>query len=133
MDHMDSAPHGAPCCNLDFLEISLGRNRTTALRLVGLFLDSYPHLACRLDEALASGELERLRQVVHDIRGNCVLFSAQECLAQTIRMEGLLRAAIGANGQDGGGTDWNAETQVLRQALERMVAELRAYLASGSP
>ncbi|PKO86428.1 MAG: hypothetical protein CVU18_15020 [Betaproteobacteria bacterium HGW-Betaproteobacteria-12] len=133
MDQMDSARQGAPCCNLDFLEISLGRNRTTALRLVGLFLDSYPHLVRRLDEAQASGDLERLRQVVHDIRGNCVLFSAQECLAQTIRIEGLLRVAIGATGQEANGSDWLAETLILRQALECMVAELRAYLATGTP
>lgn len=133
MNQIDGPQSGAPSCNLDFLETSLGRNRTTALRLVGLFLDSYPHLLRRLDESLAADDLERLRQVVHDIRGNCVLFSAQECLSQTVRMESALRAAISAAGTGGDGTDWFAEVALLRRALERMVAELRAYLAAGSP
>ena len=132
MDQMDGSQSGVPSCNLDFLETSLGRNRTTALRLVGLFLDSYPHLLRRLDEALAADDLERLRQVVHDIRGNCVLFSAQECLAQTVRMESALRTAMNAAGGTGDGADWFAEVMQLRHALDRMVAELRAYLAAGT-
>lgn len=130
---MDGAKSGAPSCNLDFLETSLGRNRTTALRLVSLFLDSYPHLLRRLDEALAADDLERLRQAVHDIRGNCVLFSAQECLALTVRMENALRLALGSPGRRGDGTDWLAEVAALRCALERVVVELRDYLADSAP
>lgn len=132
MDQKDSTPTGGPHCNLDFLEISLGRNRATALRLVGLFLDSYPSLVRRLEEAMSASDFERLGQVVHDIRGNCVLFSAQECLAQTIRMEGLLRRTAPRNDQSEGGADWESEVAALRSALERMTGELNAYLASGS-
>jgi hypothetical protein len=45
----------------------------------------------------------------------------------------LLRVAIGATGQEANGSDWLAETLILRQALECMVVELRAYLATGTP
>lgn len=127
---MDGSPSGAPCCNLDYLLLSLGRNKETALRLVGLFLDSYPHLVRRLDEAVADGNLERLQQVVHDIRGNCVLFSAQECLELTVRMERALRQAIGGHPSRGATADWTGDSALLRRALDRVAVELRNYLAA---
>jgi len=116
------------CCNLDFLEISLGRNRKTAIRLVGIFVDAYPELMQRLKDSLAEGNLAGLGGVLHDIRGNCVLFSAQECLAQTIRMEGFLRAVPAASFGDASGVDWAAEGVALQSALERLHGELSHYL-----
>jgi HPt (histidine-containing phosphotransfer) domain-containing protein len=133
MDHMDGSPSGAPSCNLDYLLLSLGRNRETALRLVGLFLDSYPHLVRRLDEAVADGNLERLQQVVHDIRGNCVLFSAQECLEITVRMERSLRQPIGDHPSASVAAGWASESALLRRALDRVVVELRDYRAAAAP
>ncbi len=129
---MDGAQRGAPSCNLDFLETSLGRNRATALRLVGLFLDSYPQLLRRLHEAVAANDLERLCQVVHDIRGNCVLFSAQECLSKTVRLEVALRAALkGTLAASGESVDWAAEVADLQRSLERIAVDLREYRGRG--
>ena len=39
-------------CNLDYLVVHLGRNETTAMHLVDLFLEHYPVLAQRMLAAL---------------------------------------------------------------------------------
>lgn len=132
MNQKEHLPSGRQCCNLDFLEVSLGRNRKTALRLVGLFVDSYPALLQRLEDSLAERDLACLGRVLHDIRGNCVLFSAQECLAQTIRMEGFMRKGPGSPSGEADGFDWSTEGAILRDALERLHGELCAYLAAAS-
>jgi HPt (histidine-containing phosphotransfer) domain-containing protein len=133
MNQQEHLPPGRQCCNLDFLEVSLGRNRKTALRLVGLFVDGYPALLQRLEDGLVERDLASLGRVLHDIRGNCVLFSAQECLAQTIRMEGFMRKVPVSSGDGADGVDWTVEGAVLRDALERLHGELCAYLAAASP
>jgi len=133
MNQKEQLPPGKQCCNLDFLEVSLGRNRKTALRLVGLFVDGYPGLLQRLKDCLNEGDLACLRRVLHDIRGNCVLFSAQECLAQTIRMEGFLRTVSVSPSGEADSVDWQAEAAVLQEALARLQGELRAYLTAASP
>lgn len=133
---MDQTEHPSPdrqCCNLDFLEVSLGRNRKTAIRLVGMFVEAYPALMQRLAESLAERNLTNLGRVLHDIRGNCVLFSAQECLAQTIRLEGFLRTVPISSAGMVDGVDWLAEGAVLQGALERLYGELCAYLGAASP
>jgi HPt (histidine-containing phosphotransfer) domain-containing protein len=132
MNQQEHLPPGRQCCNLDFLEVSLGRNRKTALRLVGLFVDGYPALLQRLEDSLAERDMACLGRVLHDIRGNCVLFSAQECLAQTIRMEGFMRKMPESPGGEADGFDWSAEGAILRNALERLHGELCAYLAAAS-
>jgi HPt (histidine-containing phosphotransfer) domain-containing protein len=120
------------CCNLDFLEVSLGRNRKTAIRLVGIFVEGFPALMQRLEESLVERDPARLARVLHDIRGNCVLFSAQECLAQTIRLEGLLRTAQASPDVELNGIDWQVDGAVLKKVLERLYDELCAYLAAAS-
>lgn len=132
---MDQTEHPSPdrlCCNLEFLEVSLGRNRKTAIRLVGIFVEGFPALMQRLDESLAKRDPARLARVLHDIRGNCVLFSAQESLAQTIRLEGLLRTAQASPDGESSGIDWTEDGAVLKAVLERLYAALCAYLAAAS-
>lgn len=132
MDQKQHLPPGNQSCNLDFLEVSLGRNRKAVLRLVGMFVDGYPALMQRLQKCLAANDLSGLGRVLHDIRGNCVLFSAQECLAQTIRLEGLLRTVPASPVGEAEGTNWPAEFAVLQDALERLHGELSAYLTAAS-
>jgi HPt (histidine-containing phosphotransfer) domain-containing protein len=133
MDQTEHLPPDRQCCNLDFLEVSLGRNRKTAIRLVGMFVEGYPGLMQRLEASLAEHDLVSLGRVLHDIRGNCVLFSAQECLAQTIRLEGFLRTVPADSAGQSNGVDWQAEGGVLQAALARLHGELCAYLATSAP
>lgn len=133
MDQTEHLPSDRQCCNLDYLEVSLGRNRKTVIRLVGIFVEGYPGLLQRLDASLADQDLLSLGRVLHDIRGNCVLFSAQECLEQTIRLEGFLRTAPVSPAGEWDGIDWQAEGAVLQGALERLHGELSAYLATDAP
>lgn len=130
MDQTEHLPSDRQCCNLDFLEVSLGRNRKTVIRLVGIFLESYPGLLQRLEASLADQDLVSLGRVLHDIRGNCLLFSAQDCLAQTVRLEGFLRTAPVSPTGESDGIDWQTEGAVLQGALERLHGELCAYLAA---
>lgn len=127
MNQKDHPSRGRQCCNLDFLEVSLGRNRRTAMRLVEVFVENYPALMERLQESLSAADGLLLGRVLHDIRGNCVLFSAEECLAQTIRLEGMLR--MSASEASSGNVDWLAEGAMLKAALERLDGELNRYLA----
>lgn len=133
MDQSEHLPPDRPCCNLDFLEVSLGRNRKTAIRLVGMFVEGYPGMLQRLEVSLAGRDLAGLGRVLHDIRGNCVLFSAQECLAQTIRLEGLLRTVSASSGSAPNSINWQAEGSALQAALERLHGELCAYLSAAPP
>ncbi|PKO34997.1 MAG: hypothetical protein CVU34_05790 [Betaproteobacteria bacterium HGW-Betaproteobacteria-7] len=98
-----------------------------------MFVEGYPGLLQRLEDSLADRELVSLGRVLHDIRGNCVLFSAQECLAQTIRLEGLLRTVSASSGSAANSINWQAEGGILQAALERLHGELCAYLSAASP
>lgn len=97
------------------------------MRLVEVFVENYPALMERLQESLSAADGLLLGRVLHDIRGNCVLFSAEECLAQTIRLEGMLR--MSASEASSGNVDWLAEGAMLKAALERLHGELNRYLA----
>ena len=129
MDHKNHGQTEGSCCSLDYLLINLGRNEAAAKRLVRLFLEHYPNLVQRLDDSVKTHDLHALQQAVHDIRGNCVLFSAHDCLERARRIEtGLHNHRAGNKGD---GIDWLAEALVLRQALENMVAELKRFLDEG--
>lgn len=116
-------------CSLDYLLINLGRNEVAAKRLVRLFLEHLPIFVRRLDESVRASDLHSLQQAVHDIRGNCVLFSAHECLYRARRIETGLHNHIADNMSDATRMDWPAEVRALRQSLEEMAVDLKSYLA----
>lgn len=117
-------------CSLDYLLLNLGGNEAAARRLIRLFLEHYPNLVRKLDDALRHSDPKALKQAVHDIRGNCVLFSAQECLDRAKEIEGLIQehSALGTTGQ----VDWDIALADLRESLARMVSELSFYLGDSS-
>lgn len=116
------------CCSLDYLLINLGRNEAAAKRLVRLFIEHFPIFVQRLDESVKASDLHALQQAVHDIRGNCVLFSAHECIERARRIEtGLHNHFINSMGETAP-MNWPAEVLVLRQSLEKMAIELKGYL-----
>lgn len=131
MTEKDQDKASGSSCSLDFLRNNLGRNESAARRLVELFLDTYPALLERLDVSARNLDLIGLQNVVHDIRGNCVLFSAQACLEQTRFMENALRDLIAASGVGIKGIDWVAESAKLGRLLAVVEAELRASLNAG--
>lgn len=117
-------------CNLDYLLINLGRNRTMAQRLVSLFLENYPVLCDRMEKAVADGDLYSLRDALHDIRSNCVLFSANVCVELVREMESLLRERMQAAQATRQPIDWKAKAIELRNNLDCMARELSTFLVA---
>ena len=128
MDQLNHTQGDGSCCNLDYLLINLGRNEAAAKRLVSLFLDHYPILVKRLDDSVKACDLRALQQIAHDIRGNCLLFSAHECLETARRIEHGLHKQLTDKTADAGKIDCLPEVLQLRHSLERMVVELKGFL-----
>lgn len=129
MAQKDQDKTSGSCCSLDFLRKNLGRNEAAVRRLVELFVETYPELRGRLESAAKNKDLHALQSAVHDIRGNCVLFSAHACLEQTRVIENALRkqntdVTLGASE-----IDWAAECEKLGEMLATVEVELRACFA----
>ncbi len=76
--------------DMNHLLTSLAGNLAMARKLARLFLEMQPKMVSDVEEALGDWDLERLRRVVHNIRGSCTLFSAEQCLTLTRKLEGDL-------------------------------------------
>ena len=125
----DAAPPENRLCHLDYLRINLGRSEAAVQRLVGLFLMNYDEMLQRVRDTAAAGELPALQSAVHDLRSNCVLFSAERCIQQARKIETALRDAL----SDGGAhdaLDWVAEAEILCCCVETMLKEMRHYQAN---
>lgn len=120
--------HSGQVCNLDYLLVNLGRNQAAALRLIHLFIDNYPQLIARLDDAAKACNVSALRDVVHDIRGSCVLFSAHQSVELARELEYVLFCHKG----DGQTVNWTLKAGPLRDSLELVRAELAQYLENSS-
>jgi len=126
MSNPIDASNGGQICNLDYLLVNLGRNRDAANRLVRLFLDNHPQLIARLERAASDSDIAAMQDVVHDIRGSCVLFSAHRAVALARELEYVLHC----HRQGGQGINWMARSQALRDALSAVNGELQRYLES---
>jgi len=129
MEFKDNGQEGGSSCNLNYLLVNLGRNEAAARRLVKLFLDGSQYLIERLESAAAQRDLPALQNVVHDIRGHCVLFSARECLEKSRFLEKALHEFLAGTPAGYLGIDWVSEAADLRRLLQRMVIELEKSLA----
>lgn len=112
---------GRSFCNLDYLLGNLGGNKASAKRLVSIYLDNHPGFLATLKVELLEGDPEKIRQTVHDIRGSCVLFSADYCLDLTRRIDESMRH---------GTHSWSDDCLELMSALEAMALELRHAVAN---
>ena len=120
-DH-DAPGHQGEVCNLEYLLVNLGRNHQAATRLVRLFLENHPKLEARLDDAVVRLDPCALKDVVHDVRSSCVLFSARETVEIAREIEQSLHTTEHAPA-------WHAQVERLKKALGRVAAELRTYVA----
>lgn len=120
-DH-DASGQPRQACNLEYLLVNLGRNHEAATRLVRLFLENHPKLEARLDDAVLRVDPCALKDVVHDVRSSCVLFSAQETVEIAREIEQSLHAAEHT-------LAWQCQVERLKQALTRVAKELKTYLA----
>ena len=123
MSNPIDARNAGPVCNLDYLLVNLGRNRSAANRLVQLFLDNHPQLIARLERAATDSDVSAMQDAVHDIRGSCVLFSAHRAVALARELEYVLHC----HRKDGLGINWLARSAALREALSEVYAELQRY------
>ncbi|WP_281985813.1 Hpt domain-containing protein [Azonexus hydrophilus] len=123
MSNSIDANDGGPICNLDYLLVNLGRNRAAANRLVQLFLENHPQLVAWLEQAAMDNDISAMQDVVHDIRGSCVLFSAHRAVALARELEYVLHC----HRQDGTGINWLARSAALRNALTDVHDELKRY------
>ena len=117
-------------CNLDYLVVHLGRNEATAMHLVDLFLEHYPVLAQRMLAALEADDYAGLRDAVHEIRSNCVLFSGHHCVDLAKGFEDSIRQHLEQG--DGADTrsDWRPMVEALTNCLHCMANEMRTFKAS---
>lgn len=122
MSDRDAPGQERQACNLEYLLVNLGRNRHAATRLAQLFLEHYPRLVARLDDAVVRLDPIALKDVVHDVRSSCVLFSAQDTVEIAREIEQCLHAAEPT-------TTWYGRVDRLKQALAKVAAELETYLA----
>lgn len=111
-------------CDLDFLLVTLKRNKSTALRLVELFLENYPRYMDRLDISVQNGDLIALRDIVHDIRSSCMLFSAEIIVAIARDLED----AIHEHQLRGIEADWVEKSTALKNAMAVLAARLCIFV-----
>ena len=115
-------------CNLEFLLVNLGWNQEAAERLIHIFLENVPILCERLESAAVQGDLSALKDVLHDIRSSCVLFSGHRCLDQTREIEQFVREYLLKTPVESSVIDWHSMSAPLNVCLQCMAAELENYL-----
>lgn len=117
-------------CNLDYLLVNLGRNEATAMRLVALFLQNYPVLSERMTLALEAEDHIALRDVLHDIRSSCVLFSGHHCVGLAKKFEDSVRDHLDNTGDGDARSGWKTMADALLDCMHCMASELKAFLAN---
>jgi HPt (histidine-containing phosphotransfer) domain-containing protein len=100
-------------------------------RLVNMYLSNHPQLLEKLQLAIEQEDLRGIRQVVHDVRGSCVLFAAERCLALARDVDDALSVSLVIDGA--GNSDsvpaWRRDALALLDALEVMAVELQCSTA----
>jgi hypothetical protein len=119
-------------CNIEYLLVNLGRNQAAAERLIHIFLDSAPGLCLRLEDAAKRGDLPVMRDVLHDIRSICILFSGHKCLDQARDIEDVIREHLLAEHAGDFVPDWHSMSAPLAMCVQCMANELKGYLANQS-
>lgn len=122
---------GGDFSNLEYLLVNLGRNQAAAERLIHLFLESAPTLCLRLERAAAQGDLQALKDVLHDIRSSCVLFSGNRCLDQAREIEDLVRERLIESSAGQAAVAWSELVAPLILCVQSMAVELKNALADG--
>jgi HPt (histidine-containing phosphotransfer) domain-containing protein len=132
MSESGSNLKGSDFCNLEYLLVNLGRNQAAAERLIHIFLDSAPTLCRRLEDAATLGDLPALKDVLHDIRSSCVLFSGHRCLDLAHDMEHVVREHLLESPGSNSVIDWQSMSARLVLCIQFMEAELKGYLVKGA-
>lgn len=128
MSESGSNPKGSDFCNLEYLLVNLGRNQAAAERLIHIFLENAPALCRRLENSAKQGDLPALRDVLHDIRSSCVLFSGNRCLDQAREIEQLVRQHLLESQIGNSAPDWPSMSAPLCLCIQCMAAELTGFL-----
>lgn len=128
MSETGSNLKGSDFCNLEYLLVHLGRNRAAAERLIHIFLESAPTLCLRLEKAATEDDLAALKNVLHDIRSSCILFSGNKCLDQTREMEQIVREQLLESKGNDCAPDWQSRAALLIQCIQCMAVELKGFL-----
>ncbi len=131
MSESGSNRKGSDFCNLEYLLVNLGRNQAAAERLIHIFLENAPTLCRRLEDAAKQGDLLALRDVLHDIRSSCVLFSGNRCLDQARDIEQLVREHLLEATIGNSEPDWPSMSAPLCLCIQSMATELEGFLLEG--
>ncbi len=79
--------HGLPALiDFDSLRGSMGQYENLLLRLLALFLEQAPVWSREIDEAFASGEPNRVRQVCHKIKGGAGTIHAERIIVSATEL-----------------------------------------------
>lgn len=99
------------------------------MRLVGIFLENYPLLTQRMHASLECGDYPVLRDVLHDIRSSCVLFSGQRCVDLARGFEDAVRRHLDRGDGFASPDEWKATADSLADCLRGMASEMTQFLA----
>jgi len=128
MSESGSNLKGSDFCSLEHLLVNLGINQATVDRLIKIFIENSPALCLRLEKAASQGDLAALRDVLHDIRSNCVLFSGNRCLTQAREIEQLVLEYFPGSRIRDSDPDWRAVSAPLVLCIQCMAKELEGFL-----
>lgn len=120
MSVIASAAESTRSCDMDLLLVSLEGNWLAARKLAQMFLDVYPDKIALIDAALQAADWGILRRAVHDLRGNCAMFSATACLVLARKLEDALPDHVGEGLPE--------DCARFKEALSRVAEELRLFL-----
>lgn len=116
---MEQTIHHEPCCGLDTLLETLGGNQGIALKLARLFLGNYPKTQAALAQAAQAADLPEVKRLAHEIRGNCAVFAAEQCLGLARKLENDLTDEYLA--------EWEEDCRQLQQAMAAVAQELQDF------
>lgn len=102
---------------------AIGNDSATFVHLIGMFQRSTPQARDALLEAVAAGDYQRASRLVHEMRGNVVIFGASGLAAELASLEQALAEGAPAAHQ-------LARCQAL---IEAVLAEMQAALAEYGP
>jgi len=105
-----------PILDLESLKEIMGDNLDLILEIVGVYEDSFPADAKKLEDALDSGEVVEVERAAHSIKGGAANLGAKRLHRTASQIEDAAR--------DGDTDTFTAKASLLRRELDLLFDEL---------
>ncbi len=124
------APASDPVIDRDQLMAIVGDNTEIARELIGLFFQNLPRMMAQIREGIDTADAKKLQFGAHALKGMCLNLSATEMAEVSLHLEKIARAGRLAEAE-GGFARLEAETERLREAADRLLAEIAGPSEAG--